>query len=112
MLLISPSGNSYVQFQESLLQCNVYSSQITFIYIAFFTIQIVTKQLYRNNRKLLQKCLFPEKKSMTVQLKFSDVSFFLVNNLVHLSVKHRTKILNLTSPMKQTNKLQQRLLVT
>ncbi|XDV29344.1 hypothetical protein PO909_032481, partial [Leuciscus waleckii] len=43
--------------------------QVTFIYIALFTIQIVSKQLYRDNRKIMQQSLFPEENSVTVQLK-------------------------------------------
>jgi len=30
-------------------------SQVTFIYIVLFTIHIVSKQLYRDNRKIMQK---------------------------------------------------------
>jgi len=34
-------------------------SQVTFIYIVLFTIQIVSKQLYRDKREM-QQSLFPE----------------------------------------------------
>ncbi|XDV29459.1 hypothetical protein PO909_032586, partial [Leuciscus waleckii] len=48
----------------SVLGDNVKSSQVTFIYIALFTIQIVSNQLYRDNRKIMQKSLFPEEKNL------------------------------------------------
>jgi len=32
-----------------------YSTQVTFIYIALFMIQIVSKQLYSDNRKIMQQ---------------------------------------------------------
>jgi len=38
-----------------MLPWRQYASQVTFIYIALFTIQIVSKQLYRDNRKIMQK---------------------------------------------------------
>jgi len=47
--------------------CVSVSNQVTFIYKALFTIQIVSKQLY--NRKITQQSLFPEENSVTVQLK-------------------------------------------
>jgi len=37
---------------------SIYGSQVTFIYIALFTVQIVSKQLYSNNRKRMQQSLF------------------------------------------------------
>jgi len=36
-----------------MASASVKSSQVTFIYIALFTIQIVSKQLYRDNRKTM-----------------------------------------------------------
>jgi len=35
-------------------------SQVTFIYIALFTIQIESKQLHIDNMKIIQQSLFPE----------------------------------------------------
>jgi len=51
-------------------------SQVIFIYIELFTIQIVSKQLYRDNWKIMQQSLFwlysrSRGKSIIVQLKFS-----------------------------------------
>jgi len=45
-----------------------------FRYLELFTIQSVSKQLYRDSRKIMQQSLFPEENRVTVQLKsVSDV---------------------------------------
>jgi len=39
------------------INLNDYLSQVTFIYTAPFTIQIVSKQLHSDNMKIMQVCL-------------------------------------------------------
>jgi len=38
-----------------LMALYLYSSHLTFIYMALFTVQIVSKQLYSDNRKMMQQ---------------------------------------------------------
>jgi len=46
-------------------------TQVTHISIALFIIQDVSKQLYRDNRRITQQSLFPEKNSVTVTAQVS-----------------------------------------
>jgi len=48
------------------------------MYIVLFTIQIVSKQLYRDNRTIMQKSLFPEENIVTVQLRKIQLCFIFV----------------------------------
>jgi len=56
-----------VRERERVCVC-VWLGQVTFIYTALFTAQSVSKQLYRDNMKIMQQSLFPEENSVTVQL--------------------------------------------
>jgi len=71
LTLYQEGKTSAIIMEKQLLDSK--SSQIMFIYIALFTIKIVSQQLYRDNRKMMQQSLFPEENSVTV----SDVSFLL-----------------------------------
>jgi len=48
------------------------TSQVTFIDIMLFTIQIVSNQLYRDNRKIMQKSLFPDENRSEVRLIWNN----------------------------------------
>jgi len=45
------------------------ASQVTFIYIVLFTIQIVSKQLHSDNMKIILQSLFLEENCVIVHLK-------------------------------------------
>jgi len=55
--------------ENSSSVCSTFKSSQSPLFIALFTIQIVSKQLYKDNRKIMQQSLFPAENSLTVQLK-------------------------------------------
>ena len=57
---------------------SVKSSQVTFIYIALFTIQIVSKQLHSDNMKITQQRLSLEENCVIIHLKYGR-SIILLN---------------------------------
>jgi len=50
------------------------SSHLTFIYMALFTVQIVSKQLYSDNRKIMQQTKIASQFSLS---KFCNGSFLV-----------------------------------
>jgi len=54
MVTTSKSMHREVQIKHDLMTRKYKSSQVTFIYIALFTIQIVSKQLHSDNMKVVQ----------------------------------------------------------
>jgi len=55
------------------------SSSNLYMYLyTIFTVQSVSQQLYRDNRKIIQQSVFPEENSVTVQLKSVQWCFIFV----------------------------------
>jgi len=55
------------------------SSSDLYMYLyTIFTVQSVSQQLYRDNRKIIQQSVFPEENSVTVQLKSVQWCFIFV----------------------------------
>jgi len=65
--LLLASNTTFCTYFERFIATK--SIQVTFIYIALYTIQFVSKQLYSNNMKIIQHSLFLEENCGNVHLK-------------------------------------------